>query len=189
MWSLTQVPRPTQRIWRCGSRTAARKCPHQVLMGRQSAPFGEGALPERETRPEPVTTCLEGRGSTTELLPHVASCRTIGVIGLEPTTSASQTPRASHLRHTPLPPELVYPRPLRRSNSRCGRADQDIATSLGLAVQRQYHLHCLAVIPWYKHPAGLHNFRRLVVRYEYHLENYLGFVQLGCIIVLLRHHL
>lgn len=35
--------------------------------------------------------------------------------------------------------------------------------------------------------AWLGNFRRLVVRYERHLVNYLGFVQLGCIIVLLRH--
>ncbi|MGB9620180.1 MAG: transposase, partial [Armatimonadota bacterium] len=37
--------------------------------------------------------------------------------------------------------------------------------------------------------AWLGNFRRLVVRYERHLANYLGFVQLGCIIVLLRHYL
>jgi len=37
--------------------------------------------------------------------------------------------------------------------------------------------------------AWLGNFRRLVVRYERHLVNYLGFVQLGCIIVLLRHYL
>ncbi|MGD1045465.1 MAG: IS4/IS5 family transposase, partial [Bacteroidota bacterium] len=32
----------------------------------------------------------------------------------------------------------------------------------------------------------LHNFRRLVVRYEYHAENFLGFVHLACIIILLR---
>jgi len=37
--------------------------------------------------------------------------------------------------------------------------------------------------------AWLGNFRRLVVRYERHLVNYLAFVQLGCIIVLLRHYL
>jgi transposase len=35
--------------------------------------------------------------------------------------------------------------------------------------------------------AWLANFRRLPVRYERHLENYLGFVQLGCIIILLRY--
>ena len=35
--------------------------------------------------------------------------------------------------------------------------------------------------------AWLGNFRRLPVRYERHLENYLGFVQLGCIIILLRY--
>jgi transposase len=35
--------------------------------------------------------------------------------------------------------------------------------------------------------AWLHNFRRLVVRYEYHADNYLGFLQLGCIVILLRN--
>lgn len=35
--------------------------------------------------------------------------------------------------------------------------------------------------------AWLFNFRRLVVRWEYHAENFLGFVQLGCAIILLRH--
>ena len=35
--------------------------------------------------------------------------------------------------------------------------------------------------------AWLFNFRRLVVRYEYHAENFQGFVQLGAIIILLRH--
>ena len=35
--------------------------------------------------------------------------------------------------------------------------------------------------------AWLHNFRRLVVRYERRAENYLGFVRLGCIVILLRY--
>ena len=35
--------------------------------------------------------------------------------------------------------------------------------------------------------AWLHNFRRLVVRYEKRVENYLGFVRLGCIVILLRY--
>ena len=34
--------------------------------------------------------------------------------------------------------------------------------------------------------AWLQNFRRLVVRYEYHLRNFLALVQLGCIVILLR---
>ena len=34
--------------------------------------------------------------------------------------------------------------------------------------------------------AWLQQFRRLVVRYEYHLRNFLGMVQLGCIVILLR---
>lgn len=37
--------------------------------------------------------------------------------------------------------------------------------------------------------AWLHNFRRIVTRYEYHVENYLGFVHLGCIRILLRQPL
>ena len=34
--------------------------------------------------------------------------------------------------------------------------------------------------------ARLQNFRRLVVRYEYKDENFLGMVQLGCVVILLR---
>lgn len=34
--------------------------------------------------------------------------------------------------------------------------------------------------------AWLQNFRRILVRYEYHDDNYLGFVHLGCIVILLR---
>ena len=37
--------------------------------------------------------------------------------------------------------------------------------------------------------AWLGNFRRLVVRYERHVLNYLGFVHLGCILTLLRQGL
>ena len=35
--------------------------------------------------------------------------------------------------------------------------------------------------------AWLFNFRRLVVRYEYHAENFQGLVHLGATIILLRH--
>lgn len=35
--------------------------------------------------------------------------------------------------------------------------------------------------------AWMHNFRRLVTRWEYHIENFLGFVQLACLQLLLRH--
>ena len=35
--------------------------------------------------------------------------------------------------------------------------------------------------------AWLFNFRRLVVRYEYHAENFQGFVHLGAAVILLRH--
>lgn len=34
--------------------------------------------------------------------------------------------------------------------------------------------------------AWLQNYRRILVRYEYHDENYLGFVHLGCILILLK---
>ena len=35
--------------------------------------------------------------------------------------------------------------------------------------------------------AWLHNFRRLVTRYERHAINFLGMLRLGCIIILLRY--
>lgn len=35
--------------------------------------------------------------------------------------------------------------------------------------------------------AWLHNFRRLVVRYEYHSDNFHAFLELGAAIILLRH--
>src|SRR5579864_913077 len=35
--------------------------------------------------------------------------------------------------------------------------------------------------------AWLHNFRRLVSRWEYHEANFLGMLQLGCLMILLRH--
>jgi transposase len=37
--------------------------------------------------------------------------------------------------------------------------------------------------------AWLQNFRRLVVRHEYHAENFLGCVHLACILILLRCYL
>ena len=36
--------------------------------------------------------------------------------------------------------------------------------------------------------AWLQNFRKITVRYEYYARNFLGFVQLGCIIILLRNY-
>jgi transposase len=35
--------------------------------------------------------------------------------------------------------------------------------------------------------AWMHNFRRLVTRWEYKIENFLGLAQLGCILILMRH--
>jgi transposase len=35
--------------------------------------------------------------------------------------------------------------------------------------------------------AWLQWFRRLVTRYEYHIENFLGMVRLGCLRIMLRH--
>ena len=35
--------------------------------------------------------------------------------------------------------------------------------------------------------AWLHNFRRLVTRWEYHIENFLGFLHLGCLKLLLSY--
>ena len=35
--------------------------------------------------------------------------------------------------------------------------------------------------------AWFHNSRRLIARHEYHAENFLGFVHLACLLILLRH--
>lgn len=35
--------------------------------------------------------------------------------------------------------------------------------------------------------AWLHNFRRVVVRWDYYAEHYQGFVQLACVVILLKH--
>jgi transposase len=35
--------------------------------------------------------------------------------------------------------------------------------------------------------AWMQNYRRLVTRWEYHIENFLGFAQLACLMMLLRH--
>ena len=35
--------------------------------------------------------------------------------------------------------------------------------------------------------AWLHNYRRIVIRWEYYPENFLGMVQLACAVILLRH--
>jgi transposase len=35
--------------------------------------------------------------------------------------------------------------------------------------------------------AWFNNYRRLVVRWEYHSENYLGFLRLACLVILLKH--
>jgi len=37
--------------------------------------------------------------------------------------------------------------------------------------------------------AWLQNFRRVATRFDYKAENYLGFVHLGCIVILLRNYL
>ena len=37
--------------------------------------------------------------------------------------------------------------------------------------------------------AWLHNFRRLVIRWEFHQANFLGLVQLGCVLILMRNYL
>ena len=35
--------------------------------------------------------------------------------------------------------------------------------------------------------AWMQTYRRLFTRWEYHIENFLGFVQLACLLMLLRH--
>jgi transposase len=35
--------------------------------------------------------------------------------------------------------------------------------------------------------AWLQHFRRILSRHDYHAANFLGFVQLGCLVILMRH--
>ncbi|HET9283979.1 MAG TPA: IS4/IS5 family transposase, partial [Candidatus Angelobacter sp.] len=37
--------------------------------------------------------------------------------------------------------------------------------------------------------AWLHNFRRVVTRWEYHDDNFFGMVQLACVLILLKRYL
>jgi transposase len=70
--------------------------------------------------------------------------------------------------------ELISPHRFNRQRSR---------TQDGRLLRRYKHRRCKIerLFAW------LHNFRRIPFRYdEYHAENYLGFVQLGCITILLR---
>ncbi len=59
--------------------------------------MGQTGILERETGFEPATTCLEGRDSTTELLPHFSR-------GERTRTSDLSVPNAARylLRHTPI---------------------------------------------------------------------------------------
>ncbi len=62
--------------------------------------------------------------------------------------------------------EFLVPKPVRRPDGR-GRRWRD-------------RREVLNGVLW------VHNFRRLVTRYERHLENWLGMIHLGCIRILLR---
>jgi hypothetical protein len=55
---------------------------------------------------------------------------------------------------------------------------------------RRLHHHGQKPLPWrhwLKWFAWLHNFRRVVIRWEYHPENFLGMVQLACVLILLKY--
>ncbi len=68
--------------------------------------------------------------------------------------------------------ELIAPHnPMRRQPTQDGRPLR--------RYRKRWHIERLF--------AWLHWFRRLVIRWEYHAENFLGMVRLGCIKLLLRH--
>ena len=69
--------------------------------------------------------------------------------------------------------ELIAPHNLRRSRP---------ATQDGRVLRRyRRRWHIERLFAW------LHNYRRVVTRWEYHAANFLGMVQLACVLVLLRH--
>lgn len=58
------------------------------------------------------------------------------------------------------------------------------ATQDGRKLRRYRHRHRWTIERLF---AWVFNFRRTTVRYEVKLENYLGFVRLACILILMRH--
>ena len=69
--------------------------------------------------------------------------------------------------------ELIAPHTLWRSRP---------ATQDGRALRRyRRRWHIERLFAW------LHNYRRVVTRWEYYAANFLGMVQLACVLVLLRH--
>jgi transposase len=70
--------------------------------------------------------------------------------------------------------EMIAPH---RSNRRADRKTQD-----GRPLRRYLRRWKIErMFSWF------YNFRRLVVRWEYHAENYLGLLRLACAVILLRH--
>jgi len=67
--------------------------------------------------------------------------------------------------------ELIAPSRRSRSQTQDGRQLR--------RYRRRWKVECLF--------AWMHNFRRLVTRWEYHIENFLGFVHLACLCLLLGH--
>ena len=63
--------------------------------------------------------------------------RMVGVKGLEPSTSRSQTARASQLRHTPVYLQLPY-----YTKATCLCLVQNIQTTLGVSTPQLYHKPC-----------------------------------------------
>lgn len=70
--------------------------------------------------------------------------------------------------------EVIAPH---RQNRRPGTATQD---GRGLRRYRK-RWRIERLFAWFN------NYRRLVVRWEYHPENYLGFLRLACLVILLKH--
>ena len=64
-----------------------------------------------------LTTSLEGWSSTIELHPRIScNCkRLVGLVGLEPTTSCSQSRHATKLRHSPNDTRVIAGDPSRKS--------------------------------------------------------------------------
>ncbi len=67
--------------------------------------------------------------------------------------------------------ELIAPNRRRRSNTQDGRKLR--------RYKKRWKVERLF--------AWMHNFRRLVIRWEYHIENFLGFVHLASLLKFLRH--
>jgi transposase len=112
---------------------------------------------------------------------------------------ASASPYEPHLVPATLDARFLPDLPLRLIGDRgydSDALDEHVMTTYGIAAHRKNRRRTQDGRPLRRIKrrwkierlfAWLHNSRRLVTRWEYHVENFLGLLQLACARILLRH--